>query len=79
MIRNPFRSDSPRVVIVASLLLVVVVSVVVAFVVAYEPASCDDLTAEILTMTGPDATEDYDVDRVREINEQRQRQGCPTP
>lgn len=38
--------------------------------------SCEEITAEILDMTGPNATEDYDADRVRELNEARANKGC---
>ena len=39
--------------------------------------TCSELTAEMLEMTGADAAvEDYDIDRVREINDARDQKGC---
>ena len=38
--------------------------------------TCPELTTEMLKMTGVDATEDYDLARVREINAVRRDKGC---
>ena len=38
--------------------------------------SCDQLTAEMLDMTGTTATEEYDLDRVKLINQTRDEKGC---
>ena len=42
----------------------------------FESMSCSELTVEMLKMTDWDATEPYDLDRVRAINDTRHEKGC---
>lgn len=38
--------------------------------------SCQELTTQMLKMTGVDASEPYDLERVKAINEARAEKGC---
>lgn len=54
---------------------------VAAMVVAFQPdpyasMTCDQLTAQMLKMTGAGATEPYDLEKVRAINQARTEGGC---
>ena len=42
----------------------------------FKNMTCAQLTAETLKMTGVDATEEYDLDRVRAINAARDDKNC---
>ena len=42
----------------------------------YSDLTCDELTRQMLTMTGVDATQPYDVETVAEINAARKDRGC---
>lgn len=63
-------------------IVVILIGVVLAVLyvigkVAGHPATCDELTAEILTMTGANASEPFDAERVQDLNRDRDDLGCP--
>lgn len=66
----------PVVVALAIAAVIVVAVLVVDALNGRTSATCAELTTEMLTMTGPNATVDYDLERVQEINAARADQGC---
>ena len=43
----------------------------------YSDLTCDELTRQLLTMTGVDATQPYDVETVADISAAGKDKGCP--
>lgn len=63
-------------------IVVILIGVVVAVLYVIgrtggDPATCSELTAEILTMTGANATEPFDAAKVQDLNRDADALGCP--